>query len=171
MLFFINLFSQKKKKTPIKIEETAVIVEDIKEISQLFTTSYYTEFTSYKEKNKKFLIIVSKGTVYSGIYLSELDSTDVVITNYKNGEKHCNITLPHAKVLDAIINPSGYEIFVDEGGFNYTDIQSLKEEAVAQLKQRGIDAQITKRAEVRVTNIFSEYLTSIGFTSHIICFE
>ena len=154
-----------------KIEETTIIVEDVKEISQLFTTSYYTEFTKYKERRNRFLVLVAKGTVYAGINLECFDSTDVTIINYANGERHCTVILPPAEILDAIINPSGFEIFVDEGGFNYTDIQSLKEEAVAHLKQRGIDAQITKRAEVRVINIFSEYLTSIGFTSHIICFE
>ena len=160
------------KPSPIpKIEETAIIVEDVKEISQLFTTSYYTEFTRYLERDKRFLVLVAKGTVYAGINLECLDSSDVTIINYANGDRHCTIILPPAEILDAIINPSGFEIFVDEGRFNYTDVQALKQDAVSHLRQRGIDAQITKRAEIRVINIFSEYLTSMGFTSHQICFE
>ena len=94
-----------------------------------------------------------------------------MIANYENGEKHCNITLPRTKVLDAIINPSGYEIFVDEGGFNYEDIQGLKYDAVSQLRQRAIDGGINTKAENRIITIFSEYMTNIGFTSHSICFE
>ena len=160
------------KPSPIpKIEETAIIVEDVKEISQLFTTSYYTEFTRYLERAKRFLVLVAKGTVYAGINLECLDSSDVTVINYANGDRHCTIILPPAEILDAIINPSGFEIFVDEGRFNYADVQALKQDAVSHLRQRGIDAQITKRAEIRVINIFSEYLTSMGFTSHQICFE
>ena len=160
-----------KPKSKPKIEDTAIIVEDVKEISQLFITSYYTEFTRYKERDNRFLVLVAKGSVYSGIDLACFDSTNVTIIKYTNGDRHCTVTLPHAKILDAIINPSGFEIFVDEGGFSYTDIQNLKQDAVTHLSQRALDAQINKRAELRVVTIFSEYLNGMGFTSHLICFE
>ena len=166
----LTYWTTKPKPIP-KIEDTTIIVEDVKEISQLFTTSYYTEFTRYMERNNRFLVLVAKGTVYAGIDLACFDSTNVTIINYANGDRHCTVTLPHAEILDAIINPSGFEIFVDEGKFSYTDIQNLKQDAVAHLSQRALDAQINKRAELRVVAIFSEYLNGMGFTSHLICFE
>ncbi len=109
--------------------------------------------------------------VVSRLFCGYFDSTNVTIINYANGDRHCTVTLPHAEILDAIINPSGFEIFVDEGKFSYTDIQNLKQDAVAHLSQRALDAQINKRAELRVVAIFSEYLNGMGFTSHLICFE
>jgi hypothetical protein len=160
-----------KPKKELKIEETVIMVNNVKDISQLFVTSYYTEFTKDTIKNGKRLVLIAKGTVYAGVDLLAFDTSKVYIKKDSLGLKYCRIKMPTPKIIDAVINPSGFEIFIDEGGFSHTDMQNLKHEAVMSLKQEAMKNGLIEIAKKRISNIFSEYLVNIGFSSHTIYFE
>jgi hypothetical protein len=159
------------RKKEILIEESSLIVEDVKEISQLFVISHYSEFTKDTTKNKRRLIIIAKGTIYVGVDLSGFDSTKINITLGENGNKNCELTIPEPKIIDAVINPSGFEIFLDEGGFSLAELQSLKSSAIEKLKEDAERNKIIDKAKKRVSEIFEDYLKNLKFNSYSICFE
>lgn len=160
-----------KSGDDLKIEDTSLIVDEIKEISQLFVVSHYSEFTKDTIKGKRRLIIIAKGTVYAGVDLSDFDSTKINIFIDESGNKNCELQIPEPKIIDAVINPSGFEIFLDEGGFSHNELQNLKSSAIEKLKVDAEKNKILDKAKKRVNEIFEDYLKNLKFNSYSICFE
>ena len=74
VFWYFGIIKNPFLKKELRIEDTNVLVDDIKVISQLFTSSYYTEIVvdSVKKVPGVFsdythqLVIVARGTAYVG---------------------------------------------------------------------------------------------------------
>jgi hypothetical protein len=81
---------------------------------------------------------------------------------YANGDS-ISIDLPQAEILDAILNPSGTEIFLEEGTWDNKAVTSLKatlqNKAVAEALSRGVLYQAEERAREVLTN----FLLAAGY--------
>lgn len=160
------------KKKEMEIIETALKVEDIKAIAQLFTQQYVNEFIVKKvHKTKGFfygyssdeLIIIAKGTCFAGTDLSELKQEDIKILDSVSVE----ITIPKAKILQSIINPSGFDIFVSEGYWenNFKAVQKVKLEAVKTLEKMAKNTSILKKADAKSVEIMEKFMRSVGYSN------
>ena len=159
------------KRNELRIEKTNILVDDIKIISQLFTSSYYTEIVvdstkrtpGYFSKNVYEIVIIARGTSYVGTDLSELDSSNIKVTKIDN-KIECQIEIPPAKIFNTVVNPSGFTIFNDDGGFTTEEVQSLKNKAVQKIEQSAIHNDILEKANKRSIKLFEDLLLGMGFS-------
>lgn len=158
----------------LKIDNTANVVEKIKEISEFTTACYYEEAVlkeSKVEKNEggflglvdtetsKEIVIIAKGKVRAGFDLSKVTEDKINIKNDTIG-----ITLPEPEIFDVIINPSDYEMYIEEGKWSHEEVTALQTNYRAQLlakaQERGILNKAKEAAKKRLESLFMTF----GFT-------
>ena len=158
----------------LKIDNTANVVEKIKEISEFTTACYYEEAVlkdSKVEKHEggflglvdtetsKEIVIIAKGKVRAGFDLSKVTEDKINIKNDTIG-----ITLPEPEIFDVIINPSDYEMYIEEGKWSHEEVTALQTNYRAQLlakaQERGILNKAKEAAKKRLESLFMTF----GFT-------
>lgn len=159
----------------LKIDNTANVVEKIKEISEFTTACYYEEAVlkdSKVEKHEggflgfvdtetsKEIVIIAKGKVRAGFDLSKVTEDKINIKNDTIG-----ITLPEPEIFDVIINPSDYEMYIEEGKWSHEEVTALQTNYRAQLlakaQERGILNKAKEAAKKRLESLFMTF----GFTA------
>ncbi|RYZ52129.1 MAG: DUF4230 domain-containing protein, partial [Chitinophagaceae bacterium] len=99
------------------------------------------------------LIVVGKVVIHAGVNLEKLTPQDVFISG-----DTVSIQLPAAEILDVIVNPSGTDIFLEEGEWSNAAVVALKErirqKAEAEVKAAGILFQADERARDVLLNFF-----------------
>ena len=173
--YFLGIIKNPFQRNELRIENTNVLIDDIKVISQLFTSSYYTEIVvdSIKKTPGVFsdninqLIIVARGTCYVGTELSNLDTTNIKVN--KIGDKfECTLTIPSAKIFNTVVNPSGFSIFIDNKNFTPKEVQATKDKALRQIEMNAIDSGVLEKANQRSVKLFQDLLFGMGFSKVII---
>lgn len=167
-------FSFKKE---LKIADTANVVEQIKKISEFTTACYYEEFVLVKERNdapgkgkSKMLglmhveadsihneiAIICKATVRAGYDLSEITESDLKVS-----KDTVSIMLPSPKVFDVIMNPSDYEVFVEDGKWSHEEITTMQTNAQKDVLVDAVNFGILKKADevgkVRIEELFKTF--------------
>lgn len=159
----------------LKIDNTANVVEKIKEISEFTTACYYEEAVlkdSKVEKNEggflglvdtetsKEIVIIAKGKVRAGFDLSKVTEDKINIKNDTIG-----ITLPEPEIFDVIINPSDYEMYIEEGKWSHEEVTALQTNYRTQLLEKAKDAGILNKAKEsgkkRLKNLFQTFGFSV----------
>lgn len=146
----------------------------MKSIAQLMTMSSYDEVVvdSTKtfqammpgltdgntfDKNAQ-LVIIAKGQIIAGVDLQELDESKIVLAG-----DSVSVTLPKSKILDAIVNPSQYEIFIEEKGWEAAEVNTLKVRARDRMVERALKIGLLKKADAKARMIMENFLRSAGF--------
>jgi Protein of unknown function (DUF4230) len=177
---FSNLFKPKS----VIIENTPVVVKQIQAIAQLVTISAYEELvadtsvTDTKTINlpllpaielpapTRKLVIIGKSTTNIGINMQQLRDDDISGT-----KDSIHIILPAAQILDAIVNPSDVEVFIEEGTWDNTAVANLVNKirylAISDAMCRGLLAQSEKKAVDVLTNFFK----AAGYNKVVIQFR
>ncbi|HEY1021424.1 MAG TPA: DUF4230 domain-containing protein, partial [Flavisolibacter sp.] len=105
------------------------------------------------------LIVVGKVVIHAGVNLEKLTAQHLFISG-----DSVSMQLPAAEILDVIVNPSGTDIFLEEGDWDNAAIVAMKtkirEKAVAELQANGILFQAEERAKEVLLNFFR----AAGFT-------
>ena len=176
-------------RNPLKIKNTAVIIEESKKIPKLFSATYYSEIVIDTTK-----LTIQAKTNYTNS-LSNLFSSDdeQEETKYNDSSYHqltliangttfagndlatisekdiiindslCTIIIDSAKIISTVINPSDFTIFIDEGEWSPEEVQEIKTLAVEKVKQLSIKNKILEKANNRTKKLLSEFLKSVGF--------
>jgi hypothetical protein len=164
-----DLFRPKK----VEIDQTPIVIQQIKPLAQLVTVTAYTEVAADSTRKttvgerlgelfnpfsmevhaKRSLIIVGNAVVHAGVDLQQLTPQQLYISR-----DSVHLQLPPAEILDVIVNPSGTDIFLEEGKWDNTAVATLKNEirrkAVAEVVSRGILLQAEERASEVLQNFF-----------------
>ncbi len=158
----------------LKIDNTANVVEKIKEISEFTTACYYEEAVLKDrkvEKNEggflglvdtetsKEIVIIAKGKVRAGFDLSKVTEDKINIKNDTIG-----ITLPEPEIFDVIINPSDYEMYVEEGKWSHEEVTALQTNYRAQLLAKANDAGILNKAKEAGKKRLESLFQTFGFS-------
>lgn len=174
-----KLFESQK----LTIDDTANVVTEIKKISEFTSACYYEELVLVNSKeiinkvkksvigtvihqdsiSKKELVIIAKGKVRAGFDLSEIAEDDLHVK-----ADTLTINLAPAKIFDIIINPSGYEMFVEEGSWSHEEVTAIQSEAKEKIEKNAIEDGLldkaTKYGKEKLTNLFKTF----GFNEVII---
>ena len=164
-------FSSIFKPKPVLIENTPVVVKQIQAIAQLITISAYEEMVAdttvtdtrtidipllpaiVLPSPTRKLVIIGKSTTNIGIDMQQLRDSDISGT-----KDSIHIILPAAQILDAIVNPSDVEVFIEEGAWDNTAVTNLKNKirylAISDAMSRGLLAQSERKAVDVLTNFF-----------------
>jgi hypothetical protein len=159
------------------IEPSALIIENVTPLAQLFSSTYYSEFpiTEIKKTDAFFgltktdneLILIAKGNCYAGTDLSKLSKDDIQITDSVS----CTISLPSAEFLDVVMNPTDFEIYKEDGEWSSEEVKKLKEKAKDEIKEMAIKDEVLKKADERSIQMFTDLLKSLGYKNVIVAIK
>ena len=165
----ILLFSDRS----LKIADTKNVVEHVREISEFTTASYYEEFVVQESKIvakeslfgfkknqvdsvQNEIVIILKGKVRAGFDLSKMTEADLCAKS-----DTLLVQLPAPELFDVIINPSDYEIFIEEGKWSHDEIQAFQVQSKEQLRTHALQEDIVGKAKTegkeRLTNLFKTF--------------
>lgn len=165
----ISLFGDRS----LKIADTKNVVEHVREISEFTTASYYEEFVVQeskivaKESLFRFkkdqvdsvqneIVIILKGKVRAGFDLSKMTEANLCAKS-----DTLLVQLPAPELFDVIINPSDYEIFIEEGKWSHDEIQAFQVQSKEQLRTHALQENIIGKAKTegkeRLTNLFKTF--------------
>lgn len=162
----------------VKIEDTANVVEKIRNISEFTTCCFYEEYVVKSEKEekretKKFLglfggtsediirheiVITAKGSVRAGFNLAKLSESDFAV----HGDT-IDINLPTAEIFDVISNPSDYTIFIEEGKWSHDEIGALQSNAKMRTLNNALQSGILEKANTNGKEYITNLLKAFGF--------
>lgn len=178
---FKNIFGSK----PVAIEATPIIITEINTLAQLITitftdevvmdtakigngmpsllpTSIGTILTPAVDK----LVMIGRGKVLAGTDLKNLQEKDINVTG-----DSIHVSMPHASILQTIINPSDFETFSEKGNWDESSITTLKIKIRNEINHRAIQQNILQKADARSENIIETFLKNTGFKKVTISFE
>ena len=175
-----SIFSPQK----VSIENSPVVVKQIQALAQLVTVSMYNEIVADTSKadisniqlpllpgiqyynNLDRMVMIGKVTVHVGIDMQRVYADDISGT-----KDSLHLKLPHAEVLDAVINPSDVEIFIEDGEWNNSAVNNLKKKiqylAITDAQSHGLLAQ----SEAKAQQILSDFFTAAGYKKVVIDFK
>lgn len=172
------------KAQAVRIDETPLIISEIKTIAELHTAKLYCEVVTdsvvisppdaaYKAlrdaiffptlppsfATPKKLVLVAKGNIIAGMDLAQLSENDI---NVKKDSVW--ITLPSALIIDVITNPSDFEVFLEEGTWSSTEVVLVKQKAIRQMVAEAEKRQLIAQANTRATLLMKNFLLASGFS-------
>lgn len=147
------------------IEETPVIIQQVKNIAQMFTQTFYDEYvydtglirTPAFSQNKR-LIFIAKGEVIAGFDLSELSEKSII-----RREKSIVVKLPPARILDVVINPSGFETFIEEGEITFEESKKFHEDARRIFERNAREKGILRNSAEQGRQMLEKFFRLLGF--------
>lgn len=171
---------------PVVIDETPILIKEIKSIGQLITYTSYDEvvvdstiitggaavvnsFNRFAPvpvlpPANKELVLIGRGKIMAGTDLSLLTDTSLTITN-----DTLRIYLPAARVLDAIVNPSDFETFVEKGNWSNEEVTLVKAKARRKMIEHALQQNIIPKADAKAKAIIEDFLGNMGY-KHVLFF-
>ena len=162
--FYLYQQHFQSKENDIVIDKTATVVEEIRKISEFTSACYYEEMVlGYKKKKKDEMVLIANGKVRAGFDLSSIEPDDVII----NGDS-LFVVLEPAKIFDIIINPSGYDVFVEKGKWSHDQMTTIKDDARNKLAANANAYGILDKATEYGTEKLSAILKAFGYKEVVV---
>jgi len=165
------------RSQPVVIDETPIIIKEINTLAQLVTVTFTDEVVMDTAKvgngmpsllplsigtiltpSVDKLVIIGRGKVIAGTDLKQIKEKDVSVTG-----DSIHVNLPAAKILQTIVNPSGFETFIEQGSWSEAAATSLKVKIRDKITKQALEQQILKQANDRSLNIIEVFLRNTGF--------
>jgi hypothetical protein len=165
---------------PVVIDETPIVLKQIKSIGQLITYVSYDEVvadTTILTRGSAFvngfnrlspvpllpsadkqLVLVSKGKVLAGIDLSLLADNNITVE-----KDTVAVILPKATIIETIVNPSDFEIFLERGQLTNQEVTLVKLKARRKLEARALQQNILEKADAKAKAVLRNFLQSMGY--------
>lgn len=173
----------KPKDEGLKIDETANVVTEIRKIAQFTSACYYEDIilketkaneslggkvvNTFSKKDKPILedeiVIVASGTVRAGFDLSKLSEKDIVIH-----DSILEVTLPKARIFEVIVNPSGFDVYIEDGTWSHEQVTKVENKAMNKIRKDAInDGLLDKATELGVAKL-TELFKTFGYKEVVI---
>ena len=170
------------KQEPVTIEQSDVWVQEIKALSQLVTVSAYDELVADTVRSllpeamripsvfppvvlpryvlgERRLVMVGKITTHVGINMQALSPASIQVV-----QDSIHLKLPRASVLDVILNPSGVDVFIEEGEWGQEAVAALKNKKRNSVARKVVERGLLQKAEVKARSVFTTFFKAAGFT-------
>ncbi len=164
---------------PVVIDNTPLLIKDIKQISQLFTITIYDEVVMDSVKyssptvaqqllkytmpgslpvNLSKVVLIAKGKIIAGIDLQKISDNDIFFK-----DDSISLKLPEAQILDIIVNPSDVTTFSETGNWKPEEIIQIKGRIKLKLEQRAIAQGVINKANTQGKAVMENFLRTLGF--------
>lgn len=187
VLYKLGVFG---KKDELSIDKTANVVTEIKKISEFTSACYYEEIILQESKASSVvdnsagktvagwfgkdskdlmsdqLVIVANGTVRAGFRLDQLDDDKITITG-----DTLSLILPKAEIFDVIVNPSDFDIYIEDGTWDHEKVVEVENRAIDQVKNDAIKEGILEKATETGIKRLTEMFKAFGFSEVMITVE
>lgn len=171
------------KNEELAIDETANVVTEIKKISEFTSACFYEDIILQDTKTSKVvnnavgdkianllgkneglskdeLVIVASGKVRAGFHLNNLEENHIFVSG-----DTLTVDLPKAEIFDVIVNPSDFDIYIEDGKWSHEQVTKLEEKAVGQIKEDaekdGILDKATRSGVKKLTDMFKTFGFSV----------
>ena len=173
---FSNIFKSKS----VKIDETPILIKEIKELAELTTIVSIDEVVvdsinanpallaiksitglnlNPLSPGYDQLVLICKGRVTAGTDLAVIGPPDIF-----HNKDSVSLGLPPARILEVIINPSGVETFIENGDWTTAAFEKVKIKAREKMQARAISEDILGKANARARLLMNNFLSQSGFT-------
>lgn len=177
------ILRHKPAKEELTIDETANVVTEIRKISEFTSACYYKDViltekkasesisgkvvNSFSKKEKPLmedlLVIIASGNVRAGFDLSKIDTSDIVVK-----DSCLEVTLPKAEILDVVVNPSDFDIFIEDGKWNHQQVTKVEDRAISKIKKDAINDGLLEKASNLGVAKLTELFKTFGYDQVII---
>lgn len=140
---------------------TSITIQEIKQISELATASYYGETALKSNKGlfgQKEIVIVGSGKVRAGFDLSNLSESD-----FQCEGDTLYLNLPEAEILDVIVNPSDKRIFASNGDWSQKEVNDIMADVRNKIEQDAIKHGVLDRANKNGMEKIKQMFVNFGF--------
>ncbi|MES2777670.1 MAG: DUF4230 domain-containing protein [Bacteroidota bacterium] len=167
------------KAKPVLIDNTPLVIKEIKSIAELNTATMYQEIvvdsSSITSSSvpvminpfslvprpvvmKKEIVLIIKGRVTAGIDLKNLSDKEVFVE-----DDSVSIAMPPARITDVFLNPSGIETFYEEGTWTNEEVTLVKESARRKLLAEAGRQQLLQKADAKARAVVEQFLRAAQF--------
>lgn len=165
----------------LKIDDTANVVTEIKNISEFVTVCYYDEIVLTENKKSENLTnrvmgmigkdgnsqdefcLIANGKVRAGYDLSQLNENDL----HFSGDT-LFVRLPQPRIFDVIINPSDFEIYVEDGKWSHEEVVAVESRAKQQIEANAQAYGLLEKADKVGKEKIAELFKSFGHKEVVI---
>jgi hypothetical protein len=163
-------FSNVFKSKPLIIDETPVLIKDIRILSQIVTISMYDEVVMSFSKPKNLpsfpglrpvhdkIVLIGKGKVLAGVDLKKIK-----VNKLAANKDTVIISIPPAEILSTIMNPSDFETFDEVGKWKPAQVTQLKKRLRDKITSRALQNQILPKAYERCKVVLENFLRALGY--------
>ena len=153
---------RKKKRS---IANTPAVVVSIRKIAEFVTLCFYEDKIMIERKPKKIvdnklgnyiadkldkddgliydeICLIANGQVRAGYDLNKITSHDIRII-----DNVLEIKLPAPQIIDIIINPKGWDFYVEDGDWTEEEIKQIKSKAKSLVEQDAISYGVLQKTE------------------------
>lgn len=164
----------------LQLEKTANVVTQIRNISEFTTACYYEDLVIQEVKDsentinkvsswfgaeslsKDELCLIAQGKVRAGFNLSNLSEDAISISG-----DTLRLALPKPEIFDVIVNPSNYEVFVEEGDWSHEQVAAIQAKIRTQIEQDALNYGILEQADKIGRERLTELFKVFGYNSVI----
>ena len=153
------------------IKDTPALVREVRSLSTLVTACYYDEVVLTATKPRTVnafgaslplpddeICIISRGQARAGIDLSKLSDDAITVIG-----DSVTLRLPAPEIFEVILNPSDYEIFVEDGKWTHGQVVALERRAKDVITRDAVSAGLPDRASASAVRQLDRLLRSFGF--------
>jgi hypothetical protein len=170
------------RSKPLLIENTPLLVENIRDMAQMVTQVSFDEVVikdddvpeggyfrnlvrnrSLADPLEKRIALIARGRVFAGLELNKVKEEDLYVE-----KDSVRLFIPPAQVLDAIVNPSDCEIFIEEGNWSIEEVNELKKDAREMMRKRSVDRGLLTRAQNKAISAIENFFRSVGFKKVVV---
>lgn len=160
----------------LKIRDTRTLVTRVRSLSSLVTACYYGEVVQTARKQRSMnafgaslplpedeICIISRGKARAGIDLSKLDDDALMLSG-----DTVWVRLPEPEIFEVILNPSDYEIFVEEGKWSHEEVVAIERRARDVIRRDALAAGLPAKARESALQQLDRLLRAFGFKEVIL---
>ena len=166
----------------VVIDETPVLIKNIRSIGQLVSYSFFDEVVADSvivtptatvvnafnrlapvallPSPQKQLVLIGKGKVLAGTDLSLLTDTSIIIKN-----DTIILFLPRPQILASILNPGDFETFIEKGNWTSDEVTRVKLKARRKIEEHALQQNILDKAGKKSKTVIEDFLINMGYTN------
>jgi hypothetical protein len=178
-LHILPSFSNWFKPKPVLIDNTPLVITQIKSIALLNTATLYKEMVidsiSVKQVTlpmvfypftltpkplelRKQIVLIINGKITAGIDLKNMADSNVFVMN-----DSVRLNLPKPRITDIFINPSATETFYESGEWSNEEVIAVKQIARNRLIVEAGRQQLIQKAATKAKTVIEKFLRLSGF--------
>lgn len=185
-LHILPSFNTWFKPRPVLIDNTPLVITQVKSIVLLNTATLYKEMVidsvSISQSTlplvfypftlapkpmelRKEIVLIINGKITAGIDLKNLPDSNVFVK-----DDSLRLLLPKPKITDVFINPSGTETFYEDGEWSNEEVIAVKQIARIRLLAEAEKQHLLQKAADKAQAVLEQFLRLSGFKKITILF-
>ena len=176
LLWAADSYRRERPVRGLKVRQTQTVVTRVRSMASLVTASFYDEVVLTMTKPRTVnafgtnlalpddeLCIISRGKARAGVDLSKLSED-----SFSMRGDTVTVRLPEPELFEVILNPSDYEIFVEDGRWSHEEVVALESRAKEAIRRDALAAGLLDKASESAGTQLYRLLRSLGYEEVVV---